>query len=594
MVRCIQVALFTAVLLVAADLAVAQPPTPAPTAPLDNTIVNTSTVDLILDFATVEDFYGPDQTNWRFLRRLCGLEPIRRDFYRQYPPGHAPNPVGPSPPLQKCVIDIVGTVAMPAVQVRLSSRKQPYLLYHNDQFLVTITFRGTAWRLNNFTETINVHERDTTMHVLGVSRAYVVPDISSMYTATGKVFLTTDERAELSIAWYVIIISFFALICGVFGVFYLRARRTGDSENSERDPTIESVAKEEEEAFQRAEKRWEETDLEKERSRLMQSAEPERGRSNSMFFEESDAFNQTVMTDNTSSISATIAAKLQASKNRTNLVEHHSRQFNEALDWEPALNLPPESVVVRTAAQAAKIRQENREKAKREKLAAQQRREEAAAKGILQLPEDGTTDLPPEIDEEELERQRFEEEKKKKSMPPMGLAARRMAAMMATLATQKGHSELSSGTLGYMKGSMIAPSRRRNMTFASLNPTASNASFGAQLSAQNSEREMEMSLIDNQQESVLLPDTSLTNPPAIDPLNISPENRPTERPKVSPAPQKAKSPVVRKGSPQPPSTGKAPSKVPVKKLPPPSRAQGTASISPPPPKHEGPIDVSEL
>jgi hypothetical protein len=464
------------------------PPTPAP---LDNTVVNITYFDLLLLFTNVEDFNGQNQTQWRFLRRLCGLTPIIRDYFGQYPSTRYPPAVGNL--TQRCAISSrPGTPAMPSVSIVLSERGHPVLPFSSNQYLVTIMFQGTARALDNFTRTIRDVEADA-MEVLGVaaiSNPYALVDVYDQY---GRVWLTNDPTASLSIAWYVILVSFFALMCLVVAAFYFRASsliRFGKG-NADREAEEEQEMFQDEGNDQKQMERWEEVDVSEEKDRMLEESrlaqQPElvlndsitasviSGRRSQL----DSTLRESAMGRSTTSYpgggggggGGTISGTINGKPGRWS-----AAVFEEAMSIEPALNLPPESAVVRSAQMIAKLKAEAARKTRRLREGkGALPGEDPLGEPVLQMPGD-LTELPPESSEDASRRTT-------KYVPPLGLAARRMAAMMTTLAVKQHSHHLKQGTVGLMRGSLLAPSRRQHKQFASLDPSGTESVFGSQLEA---------------------------------------------------------------------------------------------------------------
>ena len=559
-------------------------PTPTPTPPpatlppgatvaphtlLDHLVLNTSYVDLILDFANLEDYDGGLQSSWRFLKRLCGHEPIYRDFYRQYSLHRLPAPVGRT--WNRCQIGdpSLGNLSLPSVAIKLSSRGLPVIPYTAyQQYLVSLVFRGSQQQLYNFTQMVLVDEQEA-MLVMGISGVMTLPADQGDVYAAGQVYLTVDEQATLSIAWHVIIVSFFLLVIGIVFTFIMRSKNNrSQDDGGEKDPD-DLLDEEDEEARDRAAERWQEPDVEMIRKDLHNEVsllEPEKVKhfsehysqpliSQQMEYDKQQkqqqlhghsGFNHNEShNDLNASLPFAAATALRNNRNaKKDKSKYNPQAFEEALAFEPALNMPPEDRAVRATKSIQDRIRDKKNKAEEEKR-------NRAEKERRELMADVEGDLPPDQEVMEMLREK-QQEKRRKELPPMGLASRRMAAMMSTIAINPNAAQVRAGSVGPMMGGMVSSNVRRTVSALPLLPPKPKVPAEEPGLLVVPEGEEEATINATPDPSKILAPSSSQTPPPPPPSDTPPVQSLTGSPQPGP-PARSPAPGPPAGSPPPPT-----------------------------------------
>ena len=141
------------------------PPTPSPvpsTTAVDNTI-QLIFLDVIMEFVEYEWTYGQDQRYWPLLQALCGLLPSFNSTVGRLEclPGASRFAASLSP---------VATPQLLVITCRAFSGGGYVLPYAEDQFLMTLEVRGTIAKIQGLIDLLNVTQ--SYLPSLGVSRVY--------------------------------------------------------------------------------------------------------------------------------------------------------------------------------------------------------------------------------------------------------------------------------------------------------------------------------------------------------------------------------------------------------------------------------------
>jgi len=471
-------------------------PTPTPTR-FDNTVINSTYIDLVTTYVVRDLFDAPDQRYWRFLvlaanaLTAAGVSVVPRSSLRTDTPA--------------------ATVATATIGLRrFRSSDQIAIPYRSfGRYLVTLVHLGTEQHAATVIDAIN---NGALLNDLGVEAAHFVPDINSIYGTDGGLAVGSGD-AQLGLGWHVLLVVGVTLVYGLF----LTARYR---QQSLQNAVTKGDALDGRDDAANHESRWDEVDLEEQQQRLLdksvmnEHAHNARSRNANASLgdaefaedralaaaaidpshplnasvrqlalcrralgdvEENDVLAQQAGTLTAGEASVRVANRSMSgppAKSNSLAVsgvgadadddgdaeEWSLTRVQDILALEPAYNLPPASgpsaAAGGAAGNAATLRRqygagnrkrgarvaaleaelEAKRRAEEEEEARRQAEEEAERRRGSDAADELDLDLPPDASEAEI-RLHAEERARKdaRSQVPLGLAARRLARMMTTL-----------------------------------------------------------------------------------------------------------------------------------------------------------------
>jgi hypothetical protein len=439
-------------------------PTPTPTA-FDNTRINVTYIDLLTTYVVAELFQAPDQRFWPFLLTLT--ESLVA----------ANVSVTPASSLYQYMNRPSTTTA--TVAVRAFSTGQIAIPYEAfDAYIITLVHNGTEQHAD---DTIRAINGGALVDSLGVSAAFYIPDFAKIYA--GGIVVTGAGDGQLSVGWHVLLVVGVTLVYGLI----IAARFRQQQHQASSAPTDKALNLGGAEPIEAHAALWEEDDLEGradallEQSLINNRATAARGAR----MAERDATVDTSYVDVTSPhykqllacqyaladvrVSDKLAARAGtisgptargivtpaggdgvANLNASNTAgddaggEWSLQQVQDILDIDPSYNLPPQT------AQGQQSAAEMRLAARAARRRMRERANMAAGDADDELPPTGDSprrrptrdddddddfDLPPDGDEyAQLRAHEAEAQKLVQQRAPLGLAARRLARMMTSMA----------------------------------------------------------------------------------------------------------------------------------------------------------------